>query len=124
MRTDRAARRARGRLGAAGRRAPLHVERFRPVLRATGEGGTVAFTRTGTSVEADGTTSLLDAGESAGVLMPSGCRMGICFGCVVPLREGSVRDLRDGAITTAAPGDGVLVQTCVSAAAGACDLDL
>lgn len=108
----------------AGRREPLHVERFRPVLRATGEGGTVAFTRTGTTVDADGTTSLLDAGEAAGVLMPSGCRMGICFGCVVPLREGSVRDLRDGALTTAAPGDGVLVQTCVSAAAGACDLDL
>jgi hypothetical protein len=50
--------------------------------------------------------------------------MGICFGCVVPLREGVVRDLRDGAVTTAAPGDGVLIQTCVSAAAGACDIDL
>ena len=102
----------------------LHVERFRPVVRSVGSGGTVSFTRTGTVVEADGASSLLDAGEAAGVLMPSGCRMGICFGCVVPLREGSVRDLRDGSLTTAAPGDGVLVQTCVSAAAGACDLDL
>ena len=56
--------------------------------------------------------------------MPSGCRMGICFGCVVPLRSGAVRDLRDGAVTTANEGDGVLVQTCVSAAAGACDIEL
>jgi ferredoxin len=102
----------------------LHVERFRPVLRATGTGGAVTFTRSGTVVESDGAASLLDSGEAAGVLMPSGCRMGICFGCVVPLREGSVRDLRDGALTSAQPGDGVLIQTCVSAAAGACDIDL
>jgi hypothetical protein len=54
--------------------------------------------------------------------MPSGCRMGICFGCVAPLRQGAVRDLRTGDITAAA--DGVLIQTCVSAAAGACDIDL
>jgi hypothetical protein len=56
--------------------------------------------------------------------MPSGCRMGICFGCVVPLRSGAVRDLRDGTLTTAAEGDGVLIQTCINAAAGACDIEL
>jgi ferredoxin len=102
----------------------LHTERFRPTVLAVGEGGTVAYSRTGTVVEADGATTLLDAGESAGVLMPSGCRMGICFGCVLPLKEGAVRDLRTGAVTTASPGDGVLIQTCVSAAAGTCDLDV
>ncbi len=102
----------------------LHTERFRPSVLVTGEGGSVNFSRTRVTVEAGGGTPLLDAGEAAGVLMPSGCRMGICFGCVVPLRSGAVRDLRDGAITTAAEGDGVLVQTCVSAAAGACDIDL
>ena len=102
----------------------LHTERFRPSVLVTGEGGTVTFARAGTSVDADGATPLLDAGEAAGVLMPSGCRMGICFGCVLPLREGAVRDLRTGDITTAAIGDGVLIQTCISAAAGACDLDV
>jgi ferredoxin-NADP reductase len=102
----------------------LHTERFRPSVAVAGEGGTVTFARTGTTVEADGTTPLLTAGEAAGVLMPSGCRMGICFGCVVPLREGAVRDLRTGDVTTAAPGDGVLIQTCINAAAGRCDLDL
>jgi stearoyl-CoA 9-desaturase NADPH oxidoreductase len=101
----------------------LYTERFRPRVLVTGEGGTVSFTRNGTTLEADGATPILDAAEDAGVLMPSGCRMGICYGCVLPLREGAVRDLRNGEITTAAPGDGVLIQTCVSAAAGACDID-
>jgi ferredoxin-NADP reductase len=101
----------------------LYTERFRPTVLATGEGGTVSFAKSGTTLEVDGATPILDAAEEAGVLMPSGCRMGICFGCVLPLREGAVRDLRNGEITTAAPGDGVLVQTCVSAAAGACDID-
>jgi stearoyl-CoA 9-desaturase NADPH oxidoreductase len=107
-----------------GRQDELHTERFRTALAEPGEGGTVRFTGTGTTVEVDGATPLLDAGEQAGLLMPSGCRMGICFSCVLPLREGSVRDLRSGDLTTAAPGDGVLIQTCVSAAAGACDIDL
>jgi ferredoxin-NADP reductase len=101
----------------------LHTERFRPTVLVTGEGGTVSFAKSGTTLDADGATPILDAAEEAGVLMPSGCRMGICYGCVLPLREGAVRDLRNGEITTAAPGDGVLIQTCVSAAAGACDID-
>jgi ferredoxin-NADP reductase len=101
----------------------LYTERFRPTVVVTGEGGTVTFAKSGTTLDADGATPILDAAEEAGVLMPSGCRMGICFGCVLPLREGAVRDLRNGEVTTAAPGDGVLIQTCVSAAAGACDID-
>ncbi|HZJ06965.1 MAG TPA: ferredoxin reductase [Nocardioidaceae bacterium] len=106
----------------------LYTERFRPTVLATGEGGTVTFSKSGTVLEADGATPLLDAGEAAGVLMPSGCRMGICFGCVAPLREGTVRDLRNGETTSAAPlesgSGGVPIQTCVSAAAGTCDIDL
>ncbi|WP_405107159.1 ferredoxin reductase [Micromonospora sp. NBC_01405] len=107
--------------GAADR---LHTERFRPTVISPGAGGAVTFTRAGVTVDADGGAALLDVGEDAGVLMPSGCRMGICFGCVVPLRQGAVRDLRNGDVTTAVPGDGVLIQTCVSAAAGTCDIDL
>jgi ferredoxin len=91
----------------------------------TGEGGSVSFTKTGTTVDADGATPILDAAEQAGVLMPSGCRMGICFGCVLPLKEGSVRDLRTGALTTAVPDESgsIKVQTCISAAAGECRFD-
>jgi hypothetical protein len=102
----------------------LHTERFRSTVLATGDGGTVTFSTTGTTIDSSGAESLLDAGEAAGVLMPSGCRMGICFGCVAPLRQGAVRDLRNGEITTAAPGDGVVIQTCISAAAGVCDIEL
>ncbi len=102
----------------------LHTERFRPVVITTGEGGTLTFARQGRVVESDGTAPILDAGEDAGVTMPSGCRMGICFGCVVGLTEGAVRDLRNGELTTATPGDGVRIQTCVSAAAGPCTIDL
>lgn len=99
----------------------LHTERFRPSVVVAGDGGEVTFSTTGKTVDADGATPLLDVGESAGVLMPSGCRMGICFGCVTPLKAGAVRDLRTGEITEAEPG--VLVQTCVSAAAGPCELE-
>ncbi|NGY63611.1 ferredoxin reductase [Lentzea sp. NEAU-D13] len=99
----------------------LHTERFRPTVVVAGEGGEVTFSTTGKTVAADGATPLLNVGEEAGVLMKSGCRMGICFGCVTPLRSGAVRDLRTGEITE---GDtGVLIQTCVSAAAGPCDLE-
>jgi ferredoxin-NADP reductase len=105
----------------------LTTERFRPTIVASGgEGGTLTFA-SGSVVEADGATPILDAAESAGVLMPSGCRMGICMGCVLPLKEGAVRDLRNGEITVAVPGEtdkgGVRIQTCINAAAGACTID-
>lgn len=102
----------------------LHTERFRPTVITAGDGGEVTFVKTGTVVSAEGSQTLLDAGEAAGVLMPSGCRMGICFGCVAPLRQGAVRDLRTGDVTTASPGDNVQIQTCVSAAAGTCEIAL
>ena len=102
----------------------LHTERFRPRITAVGEGGEISFSTSGVTVAADAATTILDAGEDAGVLMPSGCRMGICFNCVAQLREGSVRDLRTGELTAAIPEDPVLVQTCVSAAAGPCQIVL
>lgn len=102
----------------------LHTERFRPVIHEVGDGGAVTFQNSGITAQLDAATTVLDAGEEAGVLMPSGCRMGICFNCVVPLVEGSVRDLRTGDVTTGIQDDPVLIQTCVSAAAGACRLSI
>lgn len=104
----------------AGHLDRLHLERFTPPARSTGgEGGTVCFGDR--EVDVDGDASLLEAGEDAGVLLPSGCRMGICFSCVLPLRDGQVRDLRTGEIH-GEPGD--LVQTCISGASGTARLDL
>ena len=102
----------------------LTTEQFRTARVEPGDGGTVTFS-SGTTLDLDGATPILDAAEDAGMLMPSGCRMGICMGCVIPLREGSVRDLRNGAITTAVPGEtgDIKVQTCINAAAGPCHID-
>ena len=52
----------------------------------------------------------MEAGEQAGVLLPFGCRMGICHTCVVSLLDGRARDLRTGAEYE--PGS--RVQTCVT----------
>ena len=105
----------------AGIEDKLHQERFAASRAAAhGTGGTVTFERSGKTVTADAATSLMDAGELAGVQMPFGCRMGICQSCVVGLVGGHVRDLRTGAEKE--PGD--RIQTCVSAASGDCVLDV
>jgi ferredoxin-NADP reductase len=107
---------------AAGIADRLHVERFRPAAASiSGVGGRVHFVTSRRRADADGSTPLLVVGEGAGVLMPSGCRMGICYGCVARLRSGQVRDLRSGQ----EHGDeGALIQTCVSAAAGSVEIEL
>jgi stearoyl-CoA 9-desaturase NADPH oxidoreductase len=105
----------------AGIRDRLHLERF-AVSRAApaGAGGTVTFARSGRRVAADAATSVMDAGESAGVQMPFGCRMGICQSCVVDLVDGHVRDLRTGQEHE----PGTRIQTCISAASGDCVVDI
>ncbi|GAA2607781.1 ferredoxin reductase [Actinomadura fulvescens] len=107
---------------AAGADERLRMERFRPVLAVTdGEGGRVTFSKSGVEAEADGATPLLVAGEAAGALLPSGCRMGICYSCVGRLCSGKVRDLRTGEVHGE---EGQLIQTCISAAAGPVDIEL
>lgn len=106
---------------AAGIGDRLHLERFAVAKAApAGAGGTVTFARSGRSVAADAATSVMDAGEGAGVQMPFGCRMGICQSCVADLVEGHVRDLRTGE----QHDPGTRVQTCVSAASGDCAVDI
>lgn len=106
---------------AAGIGDRLHLERFAASRAAAhGQGGTVTFGRSGKTVAADAATSLMEAGEQAGIRMPFGCRMGICQSCVVSLVEGHVRDLRTGAEHE----PGTRIQTCVSAASGDCVVDV
>lgn len=100
----------------------LHLERFSLQLGGEGgEGGTLTFRNSGKSVEVDGATTVLEAGEEAGVGMPYGCRMGICHTCTVTLVSGTVRDLRNGD-EFGQPNEPV--QTCVTAAVGDCTLDI
>jgi len=103
--------------------ASLTIERFAPALLpgAGGEGGLVTFEKSDKEIEVDGDVPLLEAGEQCGVVMPSGCRMGICRSCLTPLVSGRVRDLRTGDVH----GDeGELIQTCINAAAGPVHLDI
>lgn len=107
---------------AAGLAEQLHVERFHLDLGGDGaEGGTISFRTSGKSTEVDGATTVLEAGERAGIGMPYGCRMGICHTCTLPLLKGTVRDLRNGEEFS---GPNEPVQTCVTAAAGDCTFDI
>ncbi len=106
----------------AGLEDRLHLERFTLELGGEGgEGGTITFRTSGKSIEVDGATTVLEAGEEAGVGMPYGCRMGICHTCTLTLVSGKVRDLRNGEEFDQ-PNE--QVQTCVTAAVGACTLDI
>lgn len=101
----------------------LAVERFTTQLLVPEDttGGRVTFARSDKEVECDGTRPILEEGEDAGVLMPSGCRMGICRTCLVPLVSGQVRDMRTGEICS---DEGELVQTCITSPVGPVHLDL
>lgn len=106
---------------AAGLADRLHLERFAAVRSpAAGGGGAVTFARSAKTRRADAATSLLQAGELAGVQLPFGCRMGICHTCVVTLVDGRVRDLRTGVEHE----PGTRVQTCVVAPSGDCVVDI
>lgn len=98
----------------------LHVERFDVDHGVSTEGGDVMFTRSGRSASADGATTLLEAGEDAGVPMPYGCRIGICRTCALTLTKGITLDLRNGNESRA----GEKIQTCVSTAAGDCAVEI
>jgi ferredoxin-NADP reductase len=98
----------------------LHIERFSANLSASADGGHVEFAKSGKEADLDGATTLLEAGEAAGVQMPFGCRMGICHTCVVPLKKGLVKDLRNGTEYQ----ENQKIQTCVTAAAGDCVIEI
>ncbi|GCD39551.1 NADPH oxidoreductase [Streptomyces chrestomyceticus JCM 4735] len=110
---------------AAGLTGRLHTERFAPAPPRPPEpgarGGRVRFARSGVETESAPAVPLLVTGEQAGVPMPYGCRRGICFGCLVPLLHGRVRDLRTGEVH-GEPGK--LIQSCVNAAANPLALDI
>ena len=106
----------------AGLEKKLHLERFSLELGDQGgEGGTITFRNSGKEIETDGATTILEAGEEAGIGMPYGCRMGICHTCTLTLVSGTIRDLRNGD-EFGQPNEPV--QTCVTAAVGDCTFDI
>ena len=102
----------------------LHTERFQPVIGeggGEGTGGTVHFRVTDCEANCDPGKSILVGGEEAGATLMFGCRMGICHTCVGRLREGAVRDLRNGDITEAS---GQMIRICINAPEGHVEVDL
>ena len=102
----------------------LHIERFSADLIEIPKeavGGRVVFAKSGVEADADASTALLRIAEDAGMNPPHGCRMGICHSCDTNLLSGCVRDLRSGKLINEV---GSIVQVCVCAAAGDCELDL
>ena len=106
--------------------APLHTERFQPVIGTgagggTGGGGTVRFLVTDAEATCGPGVSMLVGAEESGANLPFGCRMGICHTCVGRLRSGQVRDLRSGEVH----GDiGQTVRTCVNGPEGDVEIEL
>lgn len=99
----------------------FHAESFTaPELeRPTDDGSryTVRFARTGTSVEIDGGTTLLEAADRAGITVPTGCERGLCKACVTTKLGG----------TTSAEGSGPAqdrITVCNAMACTDIELDL
>ena len=99
----------------------LHLERFSTDLGGDAEGGTITFANSGKKVEVDGATTLLEAGEQAGVGMPYGCRIGICHTCTITMASGKIKDLRNGEEHNE-PNESI--QTCITAACGDITLNI
>jgi len=107
-----------------GRTEHLRMERFQPVIGGDveeGEGGVIRFRASDSEAESDGSIPILVAGENAGVVLPYGCREGICHTCVGKLCSGRVRDLRTGDVYGQ---DGEMIRTCVSAPEGPVEIEL
>ncbi len=107
-----------------GDRERLHFERFQPKIGGdanAGEGGTVRFLDSEKTVECDGSTSILETGEKAGLNLAYGCRIGICHTCVGTLKSGKLRDLRSGDVIQPTEQD---VRICINTAEGDVELAL
>jgi ferredoxin-NADP reductase len=102
----------------------LHFERFQPKIgggAGDGEGGDVCFLKSDKTVECDGGTSILEAGEKAGLELAFGCRIGICHTCVGTVKSGKLRDLRSGDVSEPTEQE---VRICINAAEGDVELEL
>lgn len=112
----------RGYLSAMGQSPErFHTESFSPPepARPADDGSryTVTFGRTHRRVEIDGSTTLLEAANLAGIRVPTGCRSGLCRACVTHKLSG----ITDGELH-GAPADRITV--CDSLARSDIELDL
>ncbi|PTM87888.1 fatty acid desaturase [Dietzia psychralcaliphila] len=99
----------------------FHAESFTaPELDRPADDGsryTVRFRRTGTAVEIDGATTLLEAAGRAGIAVPTGCERGLCKACVTGKLSGTTRGEGDGPLQER-------ITVCTSTASSDIELDL
>lgn len=112
----------RGYLSEMGQSPELfHTESFSPpeLARPADDGSryTVTFGRTHRSVEIDGSTTLLEAANLAGIRVPTGCRSGLCRACVTNKLSGITDRELHGAATDR-------ITVCDSLACSDIELDL
>ncbi len=95
--------------------ARIHLERFQYAESGNVETsllkGAVFFAKTGVTTPPLTGTTILEAAEQAGVLLPSSCRMGGCGACKVKV-EGSVVHAEPNCLTDAERAEGYALACC------------
>jgi all-trans-retinol 13,14-reductase len=99
----------------------LHEESFDVSAGLSGSGGKVRFADSGTSLTSDGSQSVLELAESAGIIIPSACRTGHCGECKVRCTAGEVTMRVTDGLSEDELAEGYVL-TCVGAVNG--DLEL
>lgn len=95
----------------------LHEESFDVSSGVSGSGGTVAFADSGKKVKTDGTESLLELAEAAGINIPSACRTGHCGECKARCVSGKIDMAVSDGLSSEELAD-KYVLTCVGAVNG------
>lgn len=100
-------------------RARIHEETFGarpapppPVRAVPPQGWSVMLARSGRRVPVDPQRTLLDNLRSAGVVVPSGCRSGICGTCRVKKTAGAVAMSQNGGLSPKEEAAGLILPCC------------
>ncbi|MER8543846.1 hybrid-cluster NAD(P)-dependent oxidoreductase [Mesorhizobium sp. M1334] len=72
----------------------------------------IVFASSGVTAKCAETDTLLAAARTAGLMIPSGCSMGICGTCKVRKTEGQVHMVHNGGITDEDIADGYVLACC------------
>jgi len=81
----------------------------------------VAFTKAGIELKGDGSKTLLEMAEAAGLTPKFGCRSGICHECKCTKRGGQVIDARTGKLSSP---DQEEIQACIAIPVGPVEVEL
>lgn len=95
----------------------LHLERFGGDPLDPGVPFTVTLTKSGRTIDVPSGTSLLEALEHAGLVVPNLCRQGVCGECRIPI-TGGIPLHRDLFLDDETKQRGDAMMCCVSRAAG------